>query len=105
MTDEELRAVEEQLELVVKIIRLSPAVMPVLCGVLCRYEGIKRLIHSTSHAALRAGNGNGQRPGTSANHRQMAAYQQEAATVQLQHDRRDETPGITRAAGGVIITM
>ena len=35
MTDEELRAVEEQLELVVKIIRLSPAVMPVLCGVLC----------------------------------------------------------------------
>jgi hypothetical protein len=35
-------------ELVVKIIRLSPAVMPVLCGVLCRYEGTKRLIHSTS---------------------------------------------------------
>ena len=32
----------------VKIIRLSPAVMPVLCGVLCRYEGTKRLIHSTS---------------------------------------------------------
>jgi hypothetical protein len=32
---------------VVKIIRLSPAVMPVLCGVLCRYEGTKRLIHST----------------------------------------------------------
>jgi len=30
--------------LVVKITRLSPAVMPVLCGVLCRYEGTKRLI-------------------------------------------------------------
>jgi hypothetical protein len=30
---------------VVKIIRFSPAVMPVLCGV--RYEGTKRLIHST----------------------------------------------------------
>ena len=35
------------IDLVVKIIRLSPAVMPILCGVLCRYEGTKRLIHST----------------------------------------------------------
>jgi hypothetical protein len=41
------------LALVVKIIRLSPAVMPVLCGVLCRYEGTKRLIHSTSMVSER----------------------------------------------------
>jgi hypothetical protein len=35
-------------DLVVKIIRLSPVVMPILCGILCRCEGTKRLIHSTS---------------------------------------------------------
>jgi SAM-dependent methyltransferase len=38
-TGEVLHAVRN---LVVKIIRLSPAVMPILCGVLCRYEGTKR---------------------------------------------------------------
>jgi hypothetical protein len=38
---------DQPLHLVVKIIRLSPAVMPVLCGVLCQYEDTKRLIHST----------------------------------------------------------
>jgi hypothetical protein len=40
--------IERGLDLVVKIIRLSPVVMPVLCGILCRCEGTKRLIHSTS---------------------------------------------------------